>query len=544
MLNNKRTVIVCVAAFAGIALSLFGCGDDDKKVDSGAIADSICKSMVQCEGKLGKLPGTLTAADVQNKIDTCNNLIVAKFFNNAKSDSEAADYIKCLEGLDCNTLDSVYTSQGDTVPQACQSQHQAYTNKGGNGGNSGNGSVITCDPNNEVCACFNDSCNPRWITDNSCICQGGSSNQPTGQCADDDIACWCKKSPNLPACQGSSNPPADQCADNDVECICKKNPNLPACQGSSNPPADQCSDDDVECICKKNPNLPACQETPPPADQCSDDDLACQCKKNPNLPACQETPPPADQCSDDDVECICKKNPNLPACQSSTPVFECKDDKDLSLSCMCKTYPDLACRTDNPPQYDLSKLSNGACNNDYQEYYKKHPEKPISTYNACLSNEQHQLGYRYCADRVGTDTHCGIQYSSEYECRVRVGITLVDEPKDSDCYKKSGKGKFWHELCDEALVQYMKCMTSVPCSELQKGADNYENCMKTADPKKEDRADVNGKCDDEKCMPSCYGCDICYCGETIACEKKKNPCKLEEDLVRQDCSHCPSMGWK
>ena len=58
----KQTIKVLLAA--GIALSLFGCGDDEKKVDSGEIADSVCKRMVQCEGQLGNIPGTYSTNDI------------------------------------------------------------------------------------------------------------------------------------------------------------------------------------------------------------------------------------------------------------------------------------------------------------------------------------------------------------------------------------------------------------------------------------------------------------------------------------------------
>ncbi len=520
--------IIKILCISGIALSLFGCSDDDKIVDSGAIADSICKTMVQCEGKLGKLPGTLTAADVQNKIDTCNQLIVTNFFNNSNSDSEAADYIKCLEGLDCNALDTVYTSQIQTVPQACQSQYLSFAGKGGNAGSS--------NPPSDQCADDDIAC---WCkkSPNLPACQG-SSNPPSDQCNDNDVECICKKNPNLPACQGSSNPPSDQCADNDAECICKKNPGLPACQGSSNPPGDQCADDDVECICKKSPNLPACQGSNPPSDevitctseickcfedecnpkwitdnsctcqgsnppsdQCSDDDVECICKKNPNLPACQgSSNPPSDQCSDDDVECICKKNPNLPACQGSSnpPGTQCSAD---DLPCQCreenksKAKQQPACKK----IYDMCEAERVKCNKttdyynmlacqcangwfDYwttdsgEDAYKVYCENTAGDgrFNDYIYTWVNLLP-KFCADRTGENARCGAQYPSIDYCKRLFKLT-PSGTCDNRC-----------TTCFTSLRKYIECM-------------NQDNCGV-------------GTCNSLEEEYQKYHADLYYCGE-------------------------------
>ena len=170
----------------GLAISLLGCGDDDKdQANSSQIKDSLCKHMVQCEGQNGRLPSNYTPSDIQNVIAECNQVIQSKFFSNAKTEKEAADYISCVDKLDCNALHPVFTSKGITVPSACQQQYQSFINS-------------------------------------------PTTNPPTTDCNENDTECMCRKNPALEMCK-TNNPSTSQCDAEDTLCQCEKDSSQPIC---------------------------------------------------------------------------------------------------------------------------------------------------------------------------------------------------------------------------------------------------------------------------------------------------------------------------
>ena len=208
----------------GLAVSLLGCGDDDKKdnknTQSSPLIEALCKRQVQCHGSQGHLDG-YTPAEITQLINDCidsEEAAVSKIKYDCTK--EADEYRTCLMNVGCSSLIVFTDSKGQTIPDACRASNQTLGD-----------------------------------------CINGKTTPKPSECGEEDMECLCRKNPNMDGCK--TNPTPTECGEEDMECWCRKNPNMDGCK--TDPTPTECGEEDKDCWCEKHPESSICKpDTPQP----------------------------------------------------------------------------------------------------------------------------------------------------------------------------------------------------------------------------------------------------------------------------------------
>ncbi len=182
----------------GLAISLVGCSDDDKKdnknTQSSPLIEALCKRQVQCHGSQGHLDG-YTPAEITQLINDCidsEEAAVSKIKYDCTK--EADEYRTCLMNVDCSALIVFTESQGRTIPDACRASNQTLGD-----------------------------------------CINGKTNSTPSECGEEDMECMCRQNPNMEGCK--TNPTPTDCNEDDRDCWCKKHPESEVCKPDTPKPS-------------------------------------------------------------------------------------------------------------------------------------------------------------------------------------------------------------------------------------------------------------------------------------------------------------------